>query len=122
MYRIKNAYNWKSLRHWTTALENGMAVYLNEYNLMDADDYMLENALKLLHNDCFPISLMCIYREECSCKICLTPLWKGIFDFIKNERSICINGERILFSDIMDDEQKKILSATIFSIWISNEY
>ncbi len=120
MYRTYNIYEWKNLRHWTTALENGKITFANKGKVKECGDKELENALKLLQNDCFPIAILCIYHGKNKYGILLTPLWKSIFCYLNNERKANINGKTAYFSDITDDEQRKILKASIFAIWMSD--
>lgn len=120
MHRIGNIYDWKNLRHWLTALTNGKVAYMNEQKIAECGDHELENALWLLSQDCFPISLICFYFAEDECRILLTPLWKSIFRFLNNGRGAQINGRKAYFNEITDDEQKSFLHASISAIWMSN--
>ena len=120
MHRICNIYDWKYLKHWFTALENGKAVCAGKQGIEESGDEELGNAVKLLLNDCFPISIICIYYEKSECRILLTPLWKSIFNFLKSKRSVKINDRIAYFNDFTDDEQNAILNALITAIWIAD--
>lgn len=118
MYRMQDVYGWKNLRHWALALHMGKVTIYDEGEETDVSDTVLENAVSLLLNDCFPISLICICTENMEKKIVLTPLWKGIFGYLNNERSINAKKKQIYFKEMSDDDQKSILNALIHTIWI----
>ncbi len=118
--RIKDSYNWKTLRHWRIAAETG-CVRLRMMQQEELSDELLGRALQLLKNDCFPIAMLCRIDKEQEKHICLTSLWAGIFSFLDNKRSIRIAEEDIYFEKLADDDQKLILDAHIASIWMKAE-
>lgn len=117
MYRIKDNYNWKKLRHWKTVIEKGDARWRGGGNAC-VDSSALELAMVLLLNDCFPISIVCCCMDDGKKEILATPLWESIFSFLNNERQIKWDGCLVYFKEMEAEEKQAILDAYIFSIWL----
>lgn len=118
MHRLEDNYNWKTLKHWRMAVKTGN-VQIKTIEGMEITDAILENALKLLRSDCFPVSIICYRTEDNQKEIWLTPLWTGIFDFLDEERHLETTGGKLCFGDMEKDDQNHILNAQIASIWIT---
>lgn len=85
------------------------------------EDELVENSIKLLENNCFPVALICYRRREQEKEIWATSLWTEIFKFLENKRCIRREEENLIFRDMTDDEQKAILDAWIESVWLEEE-
>lgn len=119
MHRIEDNYKWKTLQHWRIALETGK-VQIKIVEQRKITDVVIEEALKLLRNDCFPIAIICYKNKLGEKEIWLTSLWKGIFDFLDGGRCLEVEKKMIWFGEMTDDEKKSILNAQIISIWIAD--
>lgn len=119
MYRIKDYYHWKKLSQWKFVLETGNVGWKKTVD-GHAEDAVLENALYLLINNCFPTAMICHCTQEDKKEILATPLWEGIFAFINNERQITHEDTHICFRDMKPEDQYAVLEAEIFSIWVTD--
>lgn len=117
MNRIKDYYNWKRLEQWKMVLDKGNVGW-RYINPVEVNDAILEEAVMLLKNDCFPIAIVCCCKEDRCKEIMGTPLWNGIFSFLESRRCIKIGGHEVFFKDLNALERKKILDAQISSIWV----
>lgn len=120
MHRVADNYNWKTLKHWRIAVEAGN-VRIKVMENDEVSDALLRNALRLLENDCFPLAMICCKEKHGQKELFLTSLWKGIFDFLEDKRSLEIDGETVFFTKMADDKQKSVLSAQVPSIWIESD-
>lgn len=117
MYRIEDNYNWKKLSQWKFVVESGNVGW-KEIGGGHVGDKELENALRLLVNNCFPTAIICRCTKEHKKEILATPLWEDIFSFLNNKRQIAKAGKKVYFCDMEPKEQESVLDATIFSIWV----
>lgn len=120
MYRLEDHYNWRVLRHWRIALETGN-VGRKTIGTGKITNDLLGNAIKLLKDDCFPVSIICYCTVKNRKEIWMTPLWTGIFGFLDNQEYFEMAGEKIFFQDMTDTDQKAILNAQIASMWVSGD-
>lgn len=121
MYRrIENYYHWKTLEQWKTVLESGM-VQRRVIEEEAKENILLENAIEMLVNNCFPVAIVCYRNKERKKEIQMTPLWVEIFDFLEGRRYIRKENEEISFKDMENCEQKAILNAWIQSVWMTEE-
>ncbi len=120
MYRIKDNYNWKTLKHWKIAMraENVQNQIVDKEEITDA---LLVKAVMLLKEDLFPIPIICYKEENGQKKILLTSLWAGIFDFLDNKRWLSNGKKEICFSTMAHDERQSILEAQVLSIWVTDK-
>ncbi len=117
MHRIEDYYRWNKLRQWKFVIETGNVGWKKAGNRHVEND-VLERALQLLINNCFPTAIICLCTREHKKEILTTPLWEDIFSFVNNERQIIKDGREIWFRDMKPEDQRAVLGATIFSIWI----
>lgn len=120
MHRIENRYKWKTLKHWKTAVE-AEAVQVKIIEETGIEDSLLEKAIALLENNCFPVTMICCQKEKRQKEIWMTPLWAEIFDFLGNRRCIVKDGGKLSFTEMEAEEQHAILNARIESIWITED-
>ena len=120
MHRIENYYKWKTLKHWKVAIEAG-AVRVKIIETIKPEDFLLEKAIELLENNCFPVTIICYQNEEKQREIWLTSLWTEIFDFLENGRRVRRDGKETGFAEMEADEQNAVLNARIESIWIAED-
>lgn len=118
MYRLEDNYHWKTLRHWRTALEAGK-VHVRIVEEEKVTEAVLNKALKLLKNDCFPIAIICWQDERNQKEIWLSSLWTGIFDFLDGRRCLERAGEKIYFGDMAYEDKDAILNAQIAAVWVA---
>ncbi len=64
-------------------------------NSAEVNAAILEEAVILLKNDCFPIAIVCCCKEDRCKEIMGTPLWNGIFSFLESRRCIRIDGHKV---------------------------
>lgn len=120
MHRLKDYYNWNTLKEWLYVVEKGSVKPLRVEN-GELEQHILDKIIFLLKNDCFPISMICMCKEDQSKTIIETRIWKGIFEYIDNKR-FCIDcGMKIYFKDLDKEDQRNILNAQISSVWIEND-
>lgn len=120
MHRAADNYNWKTLKHWRIAVESGN-VRTKAIETNKVPDALLKDALKLLASDCFPVTVICCKGKHGEKELLLTSLWKGIFDFLEDKRSLEIEGETVFFTKMTDDEKNSVLSAQVPSIWVESD-
>lgn len=120
MHRTENYYKWKMLKHWKKAIEAG-AVQIKIIEEIRIEDSLLEKAIGMLENNCFPITIICCQNEDRQREIWMTSLWVAIFNFLGNRRCIRRDGKEINFTGMGADEQNAILNAWIESIWIAED-
>lgn len=101
------------------ALNNGYVKW-RETDETGVDNSVLEQAIMLLRNDCFPIAIVCCCKEDRNKEILGTSIWKEIFSFLENKRTVRIAENDVLFMDMDVLERNKILSAHILSIWVKD--
>lgn len=116
MHRIKDYYGWDNLENWKTAVDHGAVKIRKEQ--YQADDKILYQAIRMLLINCLPVSLICKDLGQDGLELLITPLWNGIFAFIYDKRKILYGNQRIVFSQMKQEEQKQILRANISTIWI----
>lgn len=115
--RIQDYYHWKKLDHWRILTEEGKVEWQGGEGT-ELPDQILENAIRLLENDCFSIAIICCLMEDGK-KVCMeTSLWKAIFSFLRNERAIIRGKNHIYFNELDEKVKNAILNAEIFSIWL----
>lgn len=119
MYRIKDYYNWTRLEHWKSVLDKG-SVGWQVLDPGEVEDAVLEKAIVLLKENCFPVAIVCCCKEDRSKEVLGTPLWNGIFSFLEDKRTIKTENGTICFKDMDDLEKRKILEAHIFAIWVKD--
>lgn len=118
MYRIDDYYGWKKLKHWKRAIEMNI-VGIKIVEKKEIPDDMMDSAISLLENDCFPISIICCRGEGNQKEIWMTALWFEIFEFLNNKRTLKKEGKEMWFEKMEDDKQKAILNAQISTIWLA---
>lgn len=119
MYRIDDNYNWKTLEQWKYVVDIGNVAW-EKYEETKVSDSVLEKALKLLADNCFPSAIVCCLMRDGKKVLLVTPLWEGIFSFLNNKRAVKIKGRMTYFDELKAIDKKVILNAEIFSIWVRN--
>lgn len=119
MHRLIDYYNWNTLKEWLYVVEKGSVKRLSVEN-GELEQNILDRIIFLLKNDCFPISIICICKEDQSKTIIETTIWKGIFEYIDNKRFCIDYGKKLYFKDLSKEDQNNILNAQISSVWVGN--
>lgn len=120
MHRTENHYKWKTIKHWKTAIE-AEVVQVKIIEEIRIEDSLLEKAIALLENNCFPVTIICCQKERGQREIWMTSLWVEIFNFLENRRCIIRDGEEIGFAEMRAEERSAVLDAWVESIWIAED-